>query len=101
MPRGIKGPGGRPVDHPRHKEWLAEQLAYVKRRRAEKIAAGEIPEVRPRGRPMKERCICPNCGSEHIKKSGPTWEVMRVERGWHLKKKMKNVQLPIHWGGEE
>lgn len=24
---------------------------------------------RPRGRPPKERCICPNCGNTHIKAS--------------------------------
>jgi hypothetical protein len=83
MPRpgNPKWSGGRPVDHPKHKEWLAYTLKRSKKRRAEKIASGEIVEL-PRGRPMKERCICPTCGSEHIKKSGPTWEVQRTTKGW-------------------
>jgi hypothetical protein len=95
--------GGREVDHPRHKEWLAERAAYnreFRRRKKEREQAmGKV--VREVGRPLKERCICPNCGSEHIKKPGPTWEVARVERGYYKRKTGKPVQLPIKWGGKE
>ncbi len=79
--------------HPEHEQWLEEQREYYNRYRREKAGLPEDAEL-PRGRPKKERCICPTCGGEHFM-GQDSWDVKRArlmeERRIELEREAERV----------